>query len=56
MGLVSKTAKLNKQELDLLSFLVERTGTLAKDIILDTETNRIIFIVPSGNAGKIIGQ
>lgn len=56
MGLVSKTAKLNKQELDLLSFLVERTGTLAKDIILDSETNRIIFIVPSGNAGKIIGQ
>ena len=45
---------LSKQEMDWISLLLEKTGAMAKDCILEEE--RVIFLLNKGDTGRVIGK
>lgn len=48
--------RLTPLELRYISLLQDLTGAIAKDCIVDEQSNRIIFIVAKGQAGLAIGR
>ncbi|MFW9927871.1 MAG: NusA-like transcription termination signal-binding factor [Candidatus Thorarchaeota archaeon] len=50
----NKQVKMTKSEMDLASFLLEKTGALSKDCY--ELPDRIIFLVTKGDIGKVIGE
>jgi N utilization substance protein A len=47
--------KLTGDELKYIALLGDITGVTARDCVIDDETNTIIFIVPPGTAGLVVG-
>lgn len=47
--------KLTGDELKYIALLGDVTGITARDCIVDDETNTLIFIVPPGTAGVVVG-
>lgn len=45
---------LSKEEMDWISLLLEKTGAMAKDCIIEDE--RIIFLLNKGDTGRVIGK
>lgn len=45
---------LSKQEMDWISLLLEKTGVMAKDCIIEEE--RIIFLLNKADTGRVIGK
>lgn len=47
--------KLTGDELKYIALLGDITSITARDCVVDDETNTIIFIVPPGTAGMVVG-
>ncbi len=45
---------LSKEEMDWISLLLEKTGAMAKDCIIEDE--RIIFLLNKSDTGRVIGK
>ena len=45
---------LSKEEMNWISLLLEKTGAMAKDCIIEDE--RIIFLLNKGDTGRVIGK
>lgn len=45
---------LSKEEMNWISLLLEKTGAMAKDCIIEEE--RIIFLLNKGDTGRVIGK
>lgn len=48
--------KVDKEEMDLLSYLEAKTGAFAKDCIIDNKREVVIFVVEKANLGRVIGK
>ena len=47
---------MSHQELQYLAMLENLTGTVAKDCVFDQTCDRLIFVVPHQDAGRVIGR
>jgi len=47
---------MSSEELRYLSLLSSLTGVLAKDCVMDEDFDRILFVVDTQDAGKVIGK
>jgi len=48
--------RLTAEEMRYMALLQDLTGAVARDCIVDSENNRVIFLVRPGDAGKAIGR
>ncbi|ALL00489.1 NusA family KH domain protein, archaeal [Pyrodictium delaneyi] len=48
--------RLTAEEMRYMALLQDLTGAIARDCIVDSENNRVIFLVRPGDAGKAIGR
>jgi N utilization substance protein A len=47
---------MNRQEIQYIALLEDLTGTVAKDCVYDSSCDRLIFVVPARDAGRVIGK
>ena len=53
---MSGSIKLTSEELELMQIFQQQSGATARDCIVDTKMDRIIFVVNKGEMGLAIGR
>ena len=53
---MSGSIKLTSEELELMQIFQQQSGATARDCIIDTKMDRIIFVVNKGEMGLAIGR
>ncbi|RUM47782.1 MAG: NusA-like transcription termination signal-binding factor [Hyperthermus sp.] len=48
--------RLTAEEMRYIALLQDITGAIARDCVVDQDSNKIIFVVRPGDAGKAIGR